>query len=509
MHNGLLHDGVAYWARRDPDRIAVCLDDEQPLSYRELARWSDGIAQLLQQHGVIPGDRVAIAAANCTPWVAAAVGILKAGAIVAPFNDRLLGEELAYLADYSDPAVIIADQKRRELLKAAGVTRDLIELEDLDRVRSGAPEDWAEVRQDSSAIAMIIFTSGSTARSKGAMMAHGNYLAKFMEMRLLDERLGSGTRSLMPFGLHSSPGLPWGILFTTTLGGTLFITRKYDAERTLTTLVDQGINFFIGVPLIYDQVSRLAAFEEADLTSLQFARVGGASAKPETLERWAAKGVTVRQLYGMTEVGGGSLIASEEEARAKPWSCGRGLAFSRFRIVNDEGEECPPGTPGHVLLQGPGQMSGYWRDPAATSEALKDGWMHTGDIGVADEEGFFTFVDRSKEMIKSGGFNVSPTEIEGVLLDHGAVAEVAVFAVPDEKFTEVPCACVFLREAVGTEQLFSHCAGRLAGFKLPRYIIPLAAPLPRLANEKVDRRQLKRRFGDPASLPERVGGAPR
>lgn len=507
MRNGLLHDGVAYWARRDPDRLAVILDDEQPLTYRELARWSDGVAHLLQARGVVPGDRVAIAGANCLPWVAAAVGVLKAGGIIAPFNDRLLGDELAYLADYSDPKVIIADQQRRDLLASAGVTRDVIALETLEEQRSGAPDDWEEARQDSTAIAMIIFTSGSTARSKGAMMAHGNYLAKFMEMRLLDERLGSGTRSLMPFGLHSSPGLPWGILFTTTIGGTLFVTRKYDAERTLSTLVDHRITFFIGVPLIYDQVSRFAGFADADLSALQFARVGGATAKPDTLERWAGKGVIVRQLYGMTEVGGGSLIASEEEARVKPWSCGRGLAFSRFRIVDDEGEECAPGTPGHVLLQGPGQMSGYWRDPAATSEALKKGWMHTGDIGVADEEGYFTFVDRSKEMIKSGGFNVSPSEIEGVLLDHGAVAEAAVFAVPDDKFTEVPCACVYLREEADPDQLFSHCSSRLAGFKLPRYIIRLEAPLPRLANEKVDRRRLKSDHADPAKLPERLGGA--
>ena len=509
MRNGLLHDGIAYWARRTPDKVAAVLDDADSITYGELARWSDGIAASLQERGVVAGDRVGLAAANTIGWIAAAVAVLKAGGIIAPFNDRLLGDELAYLASYSDPRLIVADAPRAELLQGSGVAVPLIDLESLDQYRFGAPAGWAPVRVDSDAVAMIIFTSGSTARPKGAMMPHGNYLAKFMEMRLLDERLGSETRSLMPFGLHSSPGTPWGILFTTTLGGTLFVTRKYQAAAALQTLVGQKINFFIGVPLIYDQISRLPEFEQADLSALTFARVGGATAKPEVLDRWRAKGVVVRQLYGMTEVGGGSIIASEEEAIAKPAACGRGLAFSRFRIVRNDGLDCAPGEAGDVLLQGPGLMSGYWRDPDATAAALRDGWMHTGDIGVVDEDGYFTFVDRSKEMIKSGGFNVSPSEIEAVLLELDDVIEAAVFAVSDDKFAEVPCACVYAREGISPQQIFEHCGRRLAGFKLPRYIVPLAAPLPRLANEKVDRRRLKADYGDVARLPEKLGAPAR
>lgn len=507
MKNGLLHDGVSYWARRTPEKAAVVLDDQPPLTYAALDRWSDGVAVRLQSHGVAPGDRVAIAAANALAWTAAAVGILKVGAIIAPFNDRLLGDELAYLASYSDPALIIADEPRAALLAGTGVSVPVLPLADLEAERGGAPAGWRPVRGDSEATAMIIFTSGSTARSKGAMMTHGNYLAKFMEMRLLDAGLGPDTRSLMPFGLHSSPGLPWGILFTTTLGGTLFATAKYQAERTLATLVDRRITFFIGVPMIYEQIARLPDFPDADLSALTFARVGGASATAAMLEPWKAKGVVVRQLYGMTEVGGGSIIASEEEALARPASCGRGLAFSRFRITRDDGSDCDPGEPGHVLLQGPGMMAGYWREPEATALALQDGWMHTGDIGMVDADGYFTFVDRAKEMIKSGGFNVSPAEIEAVLLQIDGIDEAAVFAVADDKFAEVPCACVYGPASGTAQDIFDHCCGKLAGFKLPRYIVSLDGPLPRLANEKIDRRELKRRFGTPAQLPPRIAGA--
>ena len=504
MTNGLLHDGVSYWARRSPDKAAIVLDTELPLDYRTLDRWSDGVATRLQALGVVPGDRVGVAAANCLPWAVAAVAILKVGAIITPFNDRLLGDELAYLAGYSEPRVIIADADRLTLFKSAGVTTPMLSLDALEADRDGAPTGWMPVRVNSDTTAMIIFTSGSTARSKGAMMAHGNYLAKFMEMRLLDERLGTDTRSLMPLGLHSSPGTPWGIFFTTTLGGTLHITRKYRSADALSTLRDNRITFFIGVPMIYEQISREPDFATADLSALTFARVGGASPTASMLADWREKGVIIRQLYGMTEVGGGSIIATETEALARPTSCGRGLAFSRFRIVRDDGDACEPGEPGHVLLQGPGMMTGYWRDAEATAAALQDGWMHTGDIGVVDEHGYFSFVDRSKEMIKSGGFNISPAEIEDVLLRLEGVDDCAVFAVADDKFTEVPCACVVTRGDLSAEAVHVHCAGLLAGFKLPHYVIVSSTPLPRMASEKIDRRALKRRYADAASRPAKM-----
>ena len=502
--NGLMHDGLDYWARRSPDKVAVVLDRAQRLTYAELSRWSDGVAQHLQQRGIGPGQNVAIAAANAIAWVPAAFGILKTGATIAPFNDRLLGEELAYLADYSEASLIIADAPRAARLDEAGVQTPRLALEDMEQFRQGAAPGWRPQRVSSDSTAMIIFTSGSTARPKGAMMPHGNYLAKFMEMRLLDARLGPDTRSLMPFGLHSSPGLPWGCLFTTTLGGTLYCTARYDAAATLRTLTEERITFFIGVPLVYDQVSQLSAFEHADLKALTFARVGGATPALETLACWRDAGVIVRQLYGMTEVGGGSIIASEDEARANPASCGRGLAFSRFRILRDDGSECAAGEAGHVLLQGPGMMSGYWRQPDATAQALIDGWMHTGDIGQIDADGYFIFVDRSKEMMKVGGFNVSPSEVEAVLTRHESVIEAAVFAIKNDRLAETPCACIYAPGNVSAQEIVDFCAERLADFKLPRFIARLEEPLPRLANEKIDRRTLKARFGDTTKFPPKL-----
>ena len=502
-YHGLLQDGLALWARTKPAAIAIDLDGET-ISYGALARWSDGIAEHLQEQGIAAGDNVAIAAANDLAWAATAFGILKAGATIVPFNDRFLGAELAYLASNSQCKLIVADAERLERLEAAGVPTPRIPMEELETFRSGAAAGWRAERISSDSVAMIIFTSGSTARPKGAMMTHGSYLLKFLEMRTLDPGLGPETRAYMPFGMHSSPGLPWGIIFATILGGALYSTRKYTAESVLKSLEAERISFFIGVPMIYDQISRLPQFGSADLSGLSFARIGGASASPDILQRWLDRGVVVRQLYGMTEVGGGSIVASIEEALANPMSCGRGLAFSRFRIVRDDGSECEIDEPGHVLLQGPGMMAGYWNDDEATRAALVDGWMHTGDIGVRDKEGYFTFLDRAKEMIKSGGFNVSPTEIEAVICTLEGVVEAAVFAVPDSKFAEAPCACVYADRAITPEEVYAHCASRLAGFKLPRYVLAFDKPLPRLANEKIDRRALKTACAAPSALPPRI-----
>lgn len=501
---GLMHDGLAYWARRTPDKVACSLDGNANLTYVELARWSDGLAEELQKRGVELGDRVAITAANSLDWIVCAFAVAKAGGIIVPFNDRLVGEELAYLAFDSRPRLIIADGERAERMGNAGVNVPIMPIEETAQYRDGASVGWCEVRRESDDVAMIIFTSGSTSRPKGAMMTHGSYLLKFMEIMLLDNRMGPNTRSLMPFGLHSSPGLPWGQMFTTMIGGTLYFNEKYSANNVLRLLRDEQISFFIGVPMIYDQVAALSDFSDADLSHLTFARIGGATPTQDTITAWQEKGIALRQLYGMSEVGGGAIIASETEAIARPDSCGRGLAMTRFRIQRDDGKECEPGEPGHILLTGPGLMKGYWNKPEETAAALRDGWMHTGDIGVVDQDGYFRFVDRSKEMIKSGGFNVSPAEIEGVMSKHPAIREVAVFGVPDPNYDEAIFACASCEANVNVQDLFDWCVERMAGYKLPRYIDILNQPLPRLANEKVDRRSLKKTYASVATTRERL-----
>ena len=207
----------------------------------------------------------------------------------------------------------------------------------------------------------------------------------------------------------------------------------------------------------------------------------------------------------MSEIGGNALIATIEEAKAKPESCGKGMFFTKFRISRPDGSECAPNEPGAVLLRGPGIMAGYWRNPEATVETIQDGWLHTGDIGIRDEDGDFFFVDRAKELVKCGGFNVSPQEIEDLLLEIEGIDEVAVFAVADERYTEVPFALVFPKVPLDKASVFAFCRERLANYKLPRYIEFVESPLPRLVRGKVDKQALKKSYADAMTRFEKVG----
>jgi fatty-acyl-CoA synthase len=506
MKYALLQDGLRYWRQQSPDKLALVLDDEGSLTYEQLGRWSDGIAQHLQRLGVRPGDNVGIVGANSLEWVAAAFGILKAGGVIVPYNDRFVRDELAYLVDITEPRVIIADAPRAAIIETLDTQARLLAMEQLEGSREGAVTGWQSVRVSPDSLALVVFTSGTTGRPKGVMFSHGQHVAKFYDFLLAQPSLGSDLRALMPFGLYSGPGSVWGYMISTIYGGTLYFTRKFDPAQTLTTLVRQEITYVMGMPLIFEQIGRLPAFETADLSAIQLAQVGGARVSKEMTRHWRAKGVVIRQLYGMTEVGGIAIIASSEEALAQPDACGRGMLFTQVRIVDANGVDCLPGVPGEVLIRGPGMMVGYWRNPKATAEIFTaDGWIRSGDTGVLDEEGYFTFLDRAKDIIICGGFNISPSELEHVISQLEGILEVSVFPLPDEKFGETPGACIYASRPITPEEVFAHCREHLTGYKLPRYVISCAAPLPRMASNKIDRRKLAASYADAPSRFVRLG----
>jgi fatty-acyl-CoA synthase len=505
MNCSLLQDGLEYWRRQTPAKAAFSLDDTACLTYGELGDWSDGIAEYLHERGVTPGDNVAITGANSVDWVAAAFGVLKAGAVIVPFNERFVRDEMAYLVDFSAPRLIVADRTRAEVLNGVANVARIVPMESLAAHRDGASSGWRAPRVDSTALAIIMFTSGTTDRPKGVMYAHGSHLAKFYEQLLVERSLGSDTRIYMPFAISSGPGCSWCSMLCTLIGGTMYFTQKFDPDRALRTLAKEKISYLAGMPLIYEQVSRVAGFAEADLSQLKFAVIGGARVSRELIDTWRNKGVVIRNLYGMTEVGGAGIQANETDAIKRPYACGRGMIFTRVRVVDGNGADCAPNQAGNVLLRGPGMMVGYWRNPEATARAVIDGWMHTGDIGSLDEEGFFTFIDRSKDMIISGGFKISPSDVEAVLSQVKSVYEVAVFPVPDDKFGETPCACVYGAGEIEGAALFAHCRERLAGYKLPRYIICLETPLPRMSSGKINKRLLKQDYADAPRRFPRLG----
>ena len=497
MKNALIFDGLEYWRHEAPAKIALIENGERSVSYAELGRWTDGVAAQLQAMGVGPGQVVAVAGTNCLEWVAAAFGALKAGATFIPYNERFVRDEMAYILETTDPAVIIADSIRTEILRAADARAPILAMEDLGRYRDGA-SGWTPPQIQSDAIDLVIFTSGSTGRPKGVMFSHAEHVSKIYELQLKDRTLDSNLRHLLAAPLQGGMGAMLGLPLVFTVGGTLCFLRKYDPALILRLLVEQRITYLPGYPVLFEEVSRLPGFDEADLSSLRGGHTGGNRIPDDLLAKWRAKGVALRQMYGQTEVCGYACIASDREILQGKSTCGQGMVHTKLRVVRPDGSDCDPNEAGEVWVRGPGMMEGYWRNPTATAQTLVNGWIRTGDLGALDEDGDFQFIDRVNDMIKTGGLNVSPSEVESVIGAFEGVIECAVFAVPDRKLGQATAACVYAHPLLDPQSLFAHCRQHLADFKLPRYIIPFETPLPRLGNGKMNKLGLKRDYSNAA-----------
>jgi len=264
----------------------------------------------------------------------------------------------------------------------------------------------------------------------------------------------------------------------------------------LQRISEQRVEVVCGVPLLFEQMSALPEFTEADLSCIQLATVAGARVSPDNLKVWLDKGVVLRQSYGMTELHGLSSMNPVEEAIAHPEAVGRGSVFTPHRVVRADGTECAPGEEGEIVAKGPSITPGYWRNPEATEAAWRGGWFHTGDLGVADETGLIRMVDRVKDLIISGGYNIAPSEIENVIAGLPGVDEVCVVPVVDERFGETPAAVVHGLGAPDAATVVAHCNEHLAGYKVPRYVVHAADPLPRMASGKIARREIRELYAD-------------
>jgi fatty-acyl-CoA synthase len=259
-----------------------------------------------------------------------------------------------------------------------------------------------------------------------------------------------------------------------------------------------------GVPLQFDQIAALPEFDEADLSSLQLCTIAGARVSVPTLRAWLEKGLPLRQAYGMTELSGLSSINPASEAVNRPGSIGRGTVFTRHRIVRPNGKDCDPAEPGEIIVKGPGIAPGYWRNEQASAALVRDGWLHTGDVGVRDADGFIEVIDRMKDLIISGGYNIAPSEIEAAINEMPGVTEVCVIPASDAKFGETPAAIVHGAESLIAEDVVTWCGNRLAPYKVPRYVVIERDPLPRMASGKIARLNLEQQYAEIAATQPRL-----
>lgn len=492
--SGTVIDALTFWARREPDLEAIDFDGDV-VTYSALARWVDGVATDLHERGVKPGDRVSIVGKNSLEWCVAALAAMKVGAIAAPFNQRMLVAELTALVEDCDPVVIFCAEEFRSRLmevKAAHDTFELVGFEsDVAPLRSKANTPYVAPLRELTEPTAIVFTSGTTGRPKGVIFTHATIAGEMHEWSLIEPILPNGLRPLLVLPLFTAGGIIWGIARTVIQGGTLLLQPGLDPKAALRVLVEQGATTLTGPPILFEQISRAEGFDNADLSHLTTAHVGGARVPVDLVKKWQARGVQLRQLYGQTEIGGSATVMPRDEAAANPDKCGWGGIFTKIRVVDASGVDCPPHETGQILLKGPGMMPGYWGNELATASAIIDGWLQTGDLGKLDENGYLTYVDRLKDMIISGGFNISPAEIESVVGGLPGVEEVAVISVDDEKFGETPAAIIKTDGSVSESDVVAFCNSRLADFKIPRYVVITPEPLPRMASGKIAKRELK------------------
>lgn len=488
---------LAWWARTQPGAPAYVFEDET-LDYRTVEHWSSRIARLLQERGVAEGDRVGLLAGNGVPWPIAALGVMKAGAVLVPLNPRFKPAELRKVADDAGAKLVIADDPFVATVEGAtglGAPIETVTFSDVVARREGDADIFRVDRSADDPIS-IIFTSGSTGQSKGVVLTNRTLMSIVFEASLTEDGFHKGSTSILVLPLAFTPGLVWGLLMTTVLGGKIVIEKELNPSRAVSLIQEHQVEAIFGVPLIYQALTAAPEFATADLSSLKTAVVGGAAVPVPLLEAFAAKDVALRQIYGMTEAGGIATSTPVEEFRDHPATCGSGLIFTRVKVVDANGDEAKPGEPGELVISGPGVTPGYWEAPEVNAQVFRDGWLHSGDLGTVDEDGRIKFVDRLKDLIITGGINVSPVELESVIGGLDGVVECAVIAAPDEKFGETPAAIVQAKPEVTAQQIVDAVAELVADYKVPRYVVLRETPLPRLPNGKISKVEIRNEYSD-------------
>ncbi|MGQ0845743.1 MAG: class I adenylate-forming enzyme family protein [Sporichthyaceae bacterium] len=498
---------LRWWARTKGDDTALIVG-EDAVTFRGLHDWSGRVGRDLAERGVRPGDRVCVLGGNSLPWCAAALGVLRAGGVLVPMNARMVPSELhGVVRDAGATVLVHADELAASAaaVNELGADLHLVPFAAVEQLRAGGEDDFVVDTAPDDTI-MVLFTSGSTGLSKGVVCTNRSVLNIAFEASLTEEGLRPGGRTLLVLPLAFTPGLVWGLSISAVIGGLLVIEPEFVPARAVDLIERHRIGAIFGVPLIFGAMAAAENFAAADLSSLRTALTGGAAVPVPLLEAWSAKGVSLRQIYGMTEAGGVATGTLVRDADLHPDSCGTGSIFTEFKVVRSDGTECDADEPGEILLRGPGMTPGYWNDPETTAAAIVEGWLRSGDLGVADKDGRLRFVDRLKDLIITGGINVSPVEIEMTIGAMEGIAEVAVVSAPDERFGETPAAIVVGKPGVDLDlaAIVEHCNTHLTDYKVPRYVVVRTTPLPRLPSGKLAKPAIRAEYRDVATTHPRV-----
>ncbi len=484
------------------DREAVVCGDQRS-TYRELGDRLRRVHGALHDLGVAPGDRVAVLSFNSIEFVELYLGISMAGRVQVPLNFRWAEPELAYAVTDSGARILFCDRDPGALadLVERVVRIDLGEYERLIEAADPTPFDDQAVHEDD--LAGLFYTGGTTGASKGVMLTHRNLLANATQMQFA-QPMSIDDRYLVIAPMFHAAGSV-SLLQCVFLGATQVIVPAFDPATTLDLLEREGISQTLGVPTMVAAMVELQLAEPRDVSSLRGFAHGGSPIALEVVRRGAVAFPDSRfiHLYGATETaplvtGFPDEVELIDTERGK--SAGQPVMGVEVVIRNTDGTPLPAGEVGEVTIRGANVMHGYWNKPDQTASVLRDGWYWSGDVGRLDEEGYLFLLDRSKDMIITGGENVYCTEVEDALYTHPAVLEATVFGIPSEQWGEAVHAVVVLRpdaEVAPDEverELVAHCRDRIAGYKVPRSVELRTEPLPKSGPGKVLKRELRAPF---------------
>jgi fatty-acyl-CoA synthase len=481
-------------ARRTPARTAVEHRD-RTWTYEELDDAVSRAASLLRAEGLEPGDRVAAYGHNSDAYLIAFLACARAGLVHVPVNQNLTGDELAYLIRQSGSSVVLTDPGLADRLPAGVRTIPLRDAADslLARLPGSPPYDGPEPRGED--LVQLLYTSGTTALPKGAMMTHRALVHEYLSaITALD--LSAGDRPVHALPLYHSAQMHVFLLPYLAVGATNVILDAPDGD-TLFDLIESGrTDSLFAPPTVWIGLSNRPDFTTRDLGGLRKAYYGASIMPVPVLERLRERlpKLAFYNCFGQSEIGPLATVLGPDEHKDRPASCGRPVLFVDARVVDEHGKDVPDGTPGEIVYRSPQLCEGYWDKPEETREAFRDGWFHSGDLAVRDADGYLTIVDRVKDVINSGGVLVASRQVEDALYTHEAVAEAAVIGLPHEKWIEAITAVVVARAEVTEADLIAHARDRLPSFKAPKRVVFTDA-LPRNASGKILKRELRDRLG--------------
>ncbi|KQM14854.1 acyl-CoA synthetase [Novosphingobium sp. Leaf2] len=502
-------------AHRFPQKMAITYG-EKSWTYSALVALVDRIAANLAADGICPGDRVALLSRNSHWFVALRFAVARCGAVLVPINFMLTSDEVAFILSNCEPTILFVDHH------CAAAGRSAAMQVGLDRViamqggplgRDGYREagDFSAFLVDApampdttisaSSLAQIIYTSGTESRPKGAMLTHDSVLWQYQSC-VIDCEWTDRAVVLNALPLFHCAQLDAFLGPALQVGASNIIVDSPAPDIVLPLMAARGVTSFFAPPTVWISLLRSPLFDACDLSRLTHGYYGASIMPVEILKELRSRvpGLRLWNCYGQTEIAPVAAVLRPEDQERKAGSAGKPVLHVETRVVDEAMADVVPGEVGEIVHRSPQLFNGYWRDPARTQEAFAGGWFHSGDLATTDAEGFITVVDRKKDMIKSGGENVSSREVEEVIYQLGEVSEVAVVGIPHDRWIEMVCAAIVLKQGstLSAADVIAFCRSRLATFKVPKKVC-FVDSLPKNASGKLLKRDLRIQLSDAAS----------